>query len=117
MTGRRARIFRNRRPVARAAMPARERNPDPSLVKKVQCRALAEPLQLRSAEGVIEAERFAGPVRMLDAALNGIAGRHPRQPDKAHPIVSADAVVIAGVLESQRQKTLLFQIGFVDTRE
>src|SRR5215472_4872792 len=88
-----------------------------SVVKEVQRRALAKPLQLRGTEGVVEPQRLVRSVCMLDPAVDRFAGRQCGQPDEAHPVIRADTVVIRRVLECERQESLLFEIGFVYARK
>ena len=66
---------------------------------------------------MVELEHLACPVCVLDPALDGFTRRHPCQPDEAEPVVRADAVVVRGILECQRQQPLLFQIGLVNARK
>ena len=83
-------------------------------MKQIQRRALAEPLELRPAERVIEAQRLGDAVRVFHTALHGLAGRHVRQPDEADAIVLAYAVVVRGILERQCQQALLLEVGLVN---
>ena len=84
------------------------------MMEEVERRALAEPFELRGAEGVVEPQRLGRAIGVLDAALDRLPRRHFLQSDETDAVIDADAVVIRPVLEGQRQEALLFQIGFVD---
>src|SRR5437764_14216847 len=88
-----------------------------SMMEEVERRALAEPFELRGAEGVVEPQRLGRAIGVLDAALDRLPRRHFLQSDETDAVIDADAVVIRPVLESQRQEALLFQVGFVDARK
>src|SRR6516165_8516994 len=65
-----------------------------SVMEKIQSRALPEPFELGGAERVVQPERLAGSVSVLDAAFDRLPGRHLFQPHQAQPVIGADAVVI-----------------------
>src|SRR5262245_56770994 len=64
-----------------------------------------------------ERERLRRPVGVLDQTLHRYAGSQSLEPDQAQAIVLADLVVVSRVSERERQQPLLFQVGFVDSRE
>ena len=86
-------------------------------MEEVEGGALAEPLQLGGAEGVVELESLAAAVAVAHQASHGPARRDLCQPRQADTVVLPDAGVVRGVLEGEGQEVLLLQIGLVDAGE
>ena len=95
----------------------RDRLSDSLLVEQVQRRSQPEPLDLGGAQGVVQTQRFGGPVGVVDGTGHGLAGRQFSQPGQADAVVLTNLVVVSGVAERQCQQALFLQIRFVDASE
>ena len=83
-------------------------------MEQVQGRSRMEPFQLRRAEGMSELQRLGFAICVSDTARHRLAGLYPRQPDETKAVLFADAVVVGGVLECQRQQSLFLQVRLMD---
>jgi hypothetical protein len=57
------------------------------------------------------------PVRVAEHALDGRSGGQMGEPHQAQQVVLADALVVCGLGEGQRQEPLLLEVGLVDAGE
>src|SRR6187401_1527621 len=79
----------------------------------VERRAGLEPLDLLVAEGVTRLEVDSRTVGLDDLTAHVAAG-HGGQVEHVDPVVLADLVVGVGIVERQRQQSLLLGVGLVD---
>merc|ERR1712004_643836 len=75
---------------------------------------MLEPVNLLGIEGVVQHNRVCAAVSVRQHAVQGHAWGEGLQSNNGNPVVGLNQLIVSLVVESQRQHTLLLQVGLVD---